>query len=144
MRIVIDTSVLTAALRSGTGASSDLLELMFNGKITLCMDYKLACEYREVAMRPAQREASNLSLEEAERFILRLEQFAEAVEVIDRFRPLSIDPSDDMVLDVAINGRVDAIVTHNLKHLRDAGSRFGVRVTTPGAFLKRLAKEEME
>jgi hypothetical protein len=31
---------------------------------------------------------------------------------------------DDMVLDVAINGNADAIVTNNTKHFRDAASAF--------------------
>ena len=110
-------------------------------EITLCMDYKLACEYRDVAMRPEQRKASTLSKAETERLIRRLEQFCDAVEVIDRHRPLSVDPADDMVLDVAINGRVDAIVTHNGKHFRDAGLRFDIKVLTPGMLLKQLAKE---
>jgi len=137
---VLDTSALIAALRSSAGAAANVLELVLQGDITLCMDFKLACEYRDVAMRPLQREASALSIAETERLIFRLEQFSEAVDVIERRRPLSIDPADDMVLDVAINGRVDVIVTHNVKHLHEPGARFGISVLTPGAFLKRLTE----
>ncbi len=104
------------------------------------VDGVTACEYRDVAMRPLQREASALSIAETERLIFRLEQFSEAIDVIERHRPLSIDPADDMVLDVAINGRVDVIVTHNVKHLHEPGARFGISVLTPGAFLKRLTE----
>jgi putative PIN family toxin of toxin-antitoxin system len=142
VRIVLDTSALIAALRSSAGAAASVLELIFQGDIILCMDFKLACEYRDVAMRPAQRQASALSVAETERLISRLEQFAEAVDVIERHRPLSIDPADDMVLDVAINGRVDVIVTNNMKHLHEPGARFGISILTPGAFLQRLAEEK--
>jgi predicted nucleic acid-binding protein len=42
-----------------------------------------------------------------------LEAIAEPVFVAFQYRPLSPDANDDMVLDVAINGNADAIVTNN-------------------------------
>jgi predicted nucleic acid-binding protein len=71
-----------------------------------------------------------------------LEAIAEPVLVIVKPRPLSSDPNDDMVLDLAINGRADAIVTQNKKHFDSAGKRFGIRVLSPAEFLKRLREKE--
>ena len=42
-----------------------------------------------------------------------------------KVRPLSVDPNDNMVLDVAINGRADAIVTLNKKHFKVTGQDLG-------------------
>jgi len=92
------------------------------------MDFKIACEYREVAMRPQHLAASYLNRSQIDRLLLRLDQISEGVEVVERHRPMSPDPADDMILDVAINGRVDAIVTHNMKHLEAPGKRLGVTV----------------
>ena len=50
-----------------------------------------------------------------------MEAFDEPVEVVLKTRPLSSDPSDDMVLDVVINGRAEALVTNDTKHLVGAG-----------------------
>jgi predicted nucleic acid-binding protein len=54
-------------------------------------------------------------------------------------RPLSSDPSDDMILDVAINARAEALVTSNKKHFAAAGKRFGVPVLTPAELLERVS-----
>ncbi len=139
LRVVLDTSALISALRSGAGAAARILELILLGEILVCMDFKVACEYRDVAMRPQHLAASYLGAEEIDRLLLRVEQIAEAIDVVERHRPLSPDPGDDMILDVAINGRVDAIVTNNLRHLAKPAERFGIAVLSPGELLKMLA-----
>jgi len=42
-----------------------------------------------------------------------MEAFAEPVEVVMKTRPLSRDPSDDMILDLAINGRQSTGYEHH-------------------------------
>ncbi len=106
------------------------------------MDYKLACEYREVALRPEQITASGKTQPETELLLDALEALAEPVFVIVQPRPLSQDANDDMVLDVAINGRADAIVTNNIKHFRDAAKRFRIRVLKPAELLAEFRNEK--
>jgi predicted nucleic acid-binding protein len=43
-----------------------------------------------------------------------------------------------MVLEAAVNGRANAIVTFNEKHLRDAERNFGIAVIRPGEALRRI------
>jgi predicted nucleic acid-binding protein len=45
-----------------------------------------------------------------------------------------------MILDVAINGSADVIVTNNTRHFREAAERFGLQVLTPAELLTRLRK----
>jgi len=73
------------------------------------MDLKLGLEYRDVALRPEHLFASQMSEAEVLGMIEALESFAELVEVTERTRPLSIDPNDDMILDLAIHGRADVL-----------------------------------
>jgi predicted nucleic acid-binding protein len=53
-------------------------------------------------------------------------------------RPQLSDPNDEMVLDAAINGRAEALVTHNQTDFADAARRFGVNVMAPGTPWKRM------
>ena len=138
LRIVLDTSILISALRSSGGAAGRILELILAREIIACMDLRLAFEYREIAMRPEHLAASYLGRIQIEQLLARVEDAAESIEVVERHRPLSPDPADDMVLDVAINGRVDAIVTNNLRHVAAHGKRFGIAVLTPSEFLRML------
>jgi len=50
------------------------------------------------------------------------------------------DPDDEMVLETAINGRADAIATHNVRHFTAAASRFNLRVTTPASLLREVMR----
>ena len=48
------------------------------------------------------------------------------------------DPNDEMVLETAVNGRADALVTHNVRDFAKGAARFGLRVLQPGELLKEL------
>lgn len=52
VRIVLDTSVLVAALRSSTGAAAENVRLALLREITTLMDFKLICEYRMSPFEP--------------------------------------------------------------------------------------------
>ena len=49
-------------------------------------------------------------------------------------------PGDEFLLELAVAGRADAIVTHNVRHFAGA-ERFGVRVMTPREFLRTIEGE---
>ncbi len=102
------------------------------------MDLKLGLEYRDVALRSEHVRASALSKPEILELIETMEAFAEPVEILSKTRPLSSDPGDDMVLDVAINGWAEALVTTNKKHFAAAGKRFGIPVLSPAELLEKM------
>lgn len=95
------------------------------------IDYKIASEYRDVALRPEHLRASGRTAENVLALIEGIESVAEPVLVATKPRPLSSDPNDDMILDVAINGLADAVVTQNTKHFAAAARRYGIKVLTP-------------
>lgn len=140
MRVVVDTSVLITALRSSAGAAAEVIRLVLRGELVSLMDYKLACEYQDVALRAEQLHVSGKSRAETTAILDALEAVADPVFVAFRHRPLSTDPNDDMVLDVAINGDADAIVTNNTRHFREPALCFHVATLTPAKLLRKIAK----
>jgi predicted nucleic acid-binding protein len=62
---------------------------------------------------------------------------AELTEVFFLWRPYLPDPDDDMVLELAVASNCDAIITFNRRDFAGA-SRFGVRILTPGEFLREI------
>ena len=135
VKVVLDTAALTSAIRSSTGAAAEIVRLAAVGKLTLLLDLKLVCEYRDVALRPQHIAASGRTSED-------VEAIATPVLVRIKHRPLSQDANDDMVLDVAINGYADAVVTNNIKDFLAAAERFGIQVLTPRDFLIAFRKGE--
>lgn len=58
------------------------------------------------------------------------------VELNFVWRPQLADPKDEMVLETAVNGGADALVTHNGPDFEQAAARFGIRVARPRDLLE--------
>jgi putative PIN family toxin of toxin-antitoxin system len=139
-RVVLDTSVIVAALRSRTGASNAVLEHVARGRLSPLVSTALFLEYEDVVRRPEIRLATRMSEEEVAGFLAALASASEAVEVNFRWRPQLSDPKDELVLEVAVNGGADALVTHNLRDFEPAARLFGLRVLLPRDVLKELRR----
>ena len=60
------------------------------------------------------------------------------VESFCLWRPALRAPADEHVLEAAINGQAEAIVTFNVRHFALATVRFGIQLLRPGEVLRRL------
>ena len=137
-RVVLDTSVIVAGLRSRLGASNRLLELVAGERLVPLVTTALFLEYEEVLKRPEQRLATGMHEKDIAGFMAAFASAAEPVEVHFLWRPQLADPDDEIVLEAAVNGRSKAIVNRNVRHFEPAAGQFGVEVVTPGTFLKRI------
>ena len=135
---MLDTSVVVAALRSRRGASNEVLRLVARKRLVPLVTIALFLEYEEVLGRAEHRLAHGLDLEEIGRFLAALASSCEPVETRFRWRPQLRDPGDEMVLEAALNGQADALVTHNVRHFAPAARRFGLRTLTPGQLLAEV------
>lgn len=140
MRLVLDTSVVVAALSSPAGASAALVEMGLSRKFTLLMSVALALEYESVCNDPAQRIASGLSESDVRAIISAMCAVSEQVRTHFLWRPLLRDPGDEMVLEASINGRADGLVTFNQRDFGDAPVRFRIALLTPGQALRKLER----
>ena len=140
MRVVLDTSVVIAGFRSRTGASNLLLRAVADGRIRPLVTTALFLEYEDVLLRPEQRLATRMTAADVERALAALASAAEPVEVHFRWRPQLTDPSDELVLEAAVNGAADCLVTHNLRDFESAASKFELRIITPQQCLKEVKR----
>ena len=137
-RVVLDTDIIVTALRSATGGSNAVLREAAHGRITPLVTPALFLEYEAVLKRPEQRLVHGLGLRDIDRFLSALAAACEAVEVSFQWRPQLSDANDEMVLETAVNGQADALITHNVRDFVRGAERFGLRVLRPGEFLKEL------
>jgi predicted nucleic acid-binding protein len=77
-----------------------------------------------------------------EEFLAELAALIEPVEVHFQWRPQPRDPSDEIVLEAAVNGRADALVTCNVADFAGAAERFRISVLRPGDLLKKVNHEQ--
>lgn len=95
------------------------------------MSVALVLEYESVCADPAQRIASGLSVPEVGTVISALCAVAEPVRSRFLWRPQLRDPGDEMVLEAAVNGRADGLVTFNRRDFGRIPERFGVALLSP-------------
>lgn len=134
MRLVLDTAVMVAALRSEAGASRRLLLMALESQFSTLASVPLFLEYEAVLTRVEHLAAARATREDVLAILDAVAAVTTPVELSFRWRPTLRDPDDDMVLETAANGRADAIVTFNQRDFSLA-HRFGVLVWTPGAAL---------
>lgn len=136
MRVVFDTNVLVAAIRSNKGASFQLLLMLPERNFELAISNALYFEYLDVLLRSENRPSGMTELEMIAA-IDEMTRYSVYQDVFFRWRPWLNDENDDMVLELAIASQCDFIVTFNLKDFRRLDV-FGIEAITPSTFLEFL------
>jgi putative PIN family toxin of toxin-antitoxin system len=138
LRVVLDTTILISAIRSSNGAAALLVRMALQEQFTLLMDIALILEYREVSLRSHHTNSSHFTTDEILALIWTLERIAEPVEIIQNHRPLCVDPGDDHILELAINGNADVIVTTNLRHIQQPATEHNIQAMDAGGLLSKI------
>jgi putative PIN family toxin of toxin-antitoxin system len=131
MRLVLDTDVMVAAIRSRQGASQQVLRAALAGRCTLLVSVPLTIEYEAVMTRPQHLSASHLSTRDVEDLLDTVASIADPVRLAFLWRPQLRDPEDDMVLETAVNGRADLLATFDKRDFGNRAAKFGIRVVSP-------------
>ncbi len=137
MRLVLDTSVLVSAFRSRKGASRRIVNLILQRQIEAVVTPALYFEYEMVLKRSVHAEDHGYTEAEIDRFLVLFAGFTEKAKSHYRYRPQLSDPDDEHVLDAAINGYTQAIVTHNISDFVPAAADFGIKWSHPEVSFKR-------
>lgn len=140
MKVALDTDVIIAARRSRSGASNALLRALRAGQIEAIASIPMMLEYEAVLMRPEQRQAMGMSVQEVNAFLDSLAVLLTPVMLYFLWRPRLRDPDDEMVLDAAVNGGAEAIVTFNKRDFLPAATQFDVQILTPAEALWQLRR----
>ena len=138
MRVILDTSVLVAALRSRQGASFRLLELLREEAFEIAISVPLAIEYEAVLTRHAAR--LGLRRSEVTTIVDYLCGTGKRQSIHFLWRPRLRDPNDEFVLEVAIAAGCQSIITHNVRDFAGA-ELLGVNVLRPSEVLRKLEEE---
>lgn len=132
-RLVLDTNILISGLLFG-GPPRALLELALERLIELLTSAPLEHELERVlhAKFPERLDAVILETQGA------LFDLAVHIEPAESLSVIKEDPDDNRVLECAVSGRADAIISGD-RHLLALGSFRGIPILTPQAALARWA-----
>jgi putative PIN family toxin of toxin-antitoxin system len=131
MRVVADTNIFISALMFG-GLPGTFLDLAFAGSFLLVASPILLDELDEKL-----RLKFELLPADADLIRTRIEAVADIVSATVTLSVIKADPDDDRVLECAVTGRADAIVSGD-RHLLNLGSYEGIRIITVRQFMDQI------
>lgn len=134
MRITADTNVLVSAT-FWAGDSFKIIEMAEKGDIELVLSKDIIEEFTRVLnSREIQDKVRNKRLEMSHT-VQQLIAMAFIVEPKERIKAVKDDPDDDKILECAITGKVNFIVSRD-NHLLKLKMFLGIPIVTPEEFLK--------
>ncbi|HVW10940.1 MAG TPA: putative toxin-antitoxin system toxin component, PIN family [Bryobacteraceae bacterium] len=138
-RVVIDTNVLVGALLSPSGHNREVLRACFEERIHPIVGEALLHEYEDVLGRDAMFRGCPLSTVERGRFFEAFLSMCEWIRVFYLWRPNLRDEGDNHLIELAVAGGADLIVTNNVRDFREAELRFAsIKVVGPGQLRKEM------
>ena len=140
MRVVLDADLLVAALRSRRGASAAWLRAALLREVEMLASVPLMLHYESVVSRPEHRTVSRLSMVELGAVLDAIAAIVTPVTISYLWRPMLRDPDDELVLETAVNGRADLLLTFNERDFVGA-ERFMPRISRPGPALRNWLEE---
>jgi putative PIN family toxin of toxin-antitoxin system len=140
IRLTLDTNVLVAGTRSRLGASFQLLQLWEAKQFMVTASAPLFLEYEAVLKRSEYLSANRLTEDDIDTLLREWAMWVEPVTLHYLWRPQLTDANDELVLETAVNGMSDAIVTFNESDFAKAAPKFDLQVWSPADALKRLRK----
>lgn len=134
MRVVFDTCVWVAAIRSRRGASFALLSEISHKRFQFGISVPLFLEYKaKLQTRVKQKQIAAI--------LSALAFYGTEVSIYYRLRPNLKDENDNMVFECAANFGASTIITHNIKDfLNPELAAYEIQILTPGDFIKIIGE----
>jgi putative PIN family toxin of toxin-antitoxin system len=138
-RIVMDTNVFVGSLLSEGGKNRDVLRACLSGRVQPLMGVALFSEYEDLLGRADLFKKCPVSSTERQTLFEALLSVSSWVKIYYLWRPNLPDEGDNHLVELALAGNADAVVTNNIRDFRRGDLNFpALRIQTPNDFLKTL------
>jgi putative PIN family toxin of toxin-antitoxin system len=138
MLVVVDTSVFVSAVMSANGASREVIRQCLTGKLTPLIGNALFTEYEDVCSREELFQSRLISRSDREALLDAFFASCQWVPIYYLWRPNLPDEADNHVVELAIAGNAEVIVTANKRDFLRTELKFpGLRIRGPAEFLNQ-------
>ncbi len=135
--IVVDTSILISALIGVKGPSREVLRQCLNGSHRPIISNALFHEYEDVSKRSRILNKCPLKESEIKELLNAFYSVCTWVPIYYLWRPNIIDEGDNFLIELAIAGNAEFIITNNIRDLVTAELKFPeLKIVKPETFLR--------
>jgi uncharacterized protein len=139
MRVTLDTNVLVSAFISKQGNPARILEIVTTfDEISLVLSKEILTEFKDVLNRTEVSERFHYSQKDIEDYATAIRDVATIIDIQSKFRIMKEDPKDDIILQTAVDGKVDFLISGD-RHLKQIKEFRNVRIVNPKQFLSIIA-----
>lgn len=136
MKIVLDTNVIVSAIQTGNQISRQILRLALSGQITPLLSNALFLEYEAITQRQEVMENCHFTTVEAEQFLDALFSVSTWIEIYYTWRPNLPDEGDNFLIELAVAGGANCIISKNGKDLKHGELLFPqLKIYRPNEFM---------
>jgi uncharacterized protein len=142
VRVVVDTNVFVSAVMSSNGASRQVIRLCLQQKLSPLMGNALFSEFEDVCARDALFDPKLISRDERNALLDAFYACCAWVPIYFLWRPNLRDEADNHVIELAIAGGAETVITANKKDFRNSELSFPhIQICNPVEFLSKGASE---
>ncbi len=142
IRVVLDTNVFISGILTPKNPPAKILELISSGHLRLIASKSTIKEAKKVLRYPKIAKIlkkKGLSQRKAEQAFNNLIKLAVITPGKTKIKAIEKDPSDNIFLSAAIEGRVDFIVSGDA-HLTNIGYYEDIKIVNPHDFIKIISE----
>jgi uncharacterized protein len=132
--VVLDANVLVSAVLNPASNPGHILELVRQNAVQLLVSPDILAEVKAVLLYPRLRKLHRHSPKWIKTFIQELADLAEMTPGVLIVHAVKADPSDNIYLACAVEGKADFVVSGD-KHLKNLKTYQGIRIVDPASFL---------
>ena len=137
IRVVMDTNVIVSSLLIREGNPALIFKMFLLGKIKNSITSEILDEIKEVFER--QKITKRMSLVERDFILNALEEFSEKINPRIKLEEITEDPDDNKILECAVAGAVEYIISGD-DHLLKRKEFRGIKIVSPAEFVKLMEK----
>ena len=131
LKVTPDTNILVSAFLKETGNEWVILNMAKEDRIKLIISQDILNEFNDII----KRDKFGFSRKQIVNFNTQLVLISEFAEPKEKITAVKDDPDDDIILEAAVEGKVDYLVSGD-KHLLDLKKFRGIKIVNAGEFLK--------
>jgi len=132
MRIVLDTNVLISSLISAGGSADQVMQIVRKGEAELILSPFILDELRRVLT-----EKFALPGNAVDKALQRFRRLATILRPTVSIDVIKEKQTDNRILECAVAGKVDYLITGDKRHILPLGSIHGIPIITVAEFLRK-------